>query len=521
MITRTLVMVLFVTVSAVLFGCPSSEPVADDVTTDDSPIEALNLIPVPVTVSGDVGYLHLDEASRVVVVGDAQSEAELLAEVLRRSTGYPFEVVATEPAQGDIVLEIDASLEELGEQGYRVEVDADHATVRAPSAAGVFYGCQTLRQLMPADVESPEVVQDVDWSVPMVAVEDWPRFPWRGVMLDVARHFFTPEEVMGLIDVAAHYKIDRFHLHLTDDQGWRIEILSLPDLTGIGGSFEIGGGEGGYYTQAEYTAIVEYAAARHVTVVPEIDMPGHCTAALASYGELNEDGVPLEPYEHAGISDASLWVEGNITFTFLEDVLGELAAMTPGPYLHIGGDESQGTDDDDYGWFIRDVQEIVDGLDKIMVGWDEIGTATLAPPVLTQYRNDEEYALDAVAQGAQIIASPAEHAYLDMVYDKHSHVGTFWAGPTDVQDGYEWDPVSAWLIESDVVGLEAALWTETVELIDDVEFLVFPRLLGYAEIGWSPVEGRSWEEYRARLAAHDQRMQHWGLDYYESPLVEW
>jgi hexosaminidase len=519
--TRILVMALSVTASAALVGCPDSEPVGDDDTTDDTPIEALHLIPVPVEVSGDVGYLHLSEASRIAVIGDVLGEAELLAEVLRRSTGFPFEVVSDTPAPGDIVLEIDSTLESLGEQGYRVEVDASHATVRAPAAAGVFYGCQTLRQLMPAAVESPGVVEDVDWSVPMVTVEDWPRFPWRGMMLDVARHFFTPEEVMGLIDVAAHYKIDRFHLHLTDDQGWRIEILSWPDLTGIGGSFEIGGGEGGYYTQAEYAAIVEYAAARHVTVVPEIDMPGHCTAALASYGELNEDGEPAEPMLHGGISDESLWVEGDITFVFLEDVLGELAAMTPGPYLHIGGDESEGTDDDDYGWFIRDVQEIVDGLGKTMIGWDEIATAPLATPVLVQHWHDEENALDAVALGAQIIASPAEHAYLDMVYDKNSPVGTFWAGPTDVQDGYEWDPVIAGLGESDVAGLEAPLWTETVEVIDDVEFLVFPRLLGYAEIGWSPVEGRSWEEYRDRLAAHDQRMQHWGLDYYESPLVDW
>ena len=521
MSVRIPAVVLFVTISAALVGCPDDGPAGDDDTFDDRPIEALHLIPVPVSVSGDVGYLHLAEASRIVIDGDVDGEAELLAEVLRRSTGYPFEVVEAAPAPGDIVLEIDTSLEELGDQGYRIEVDADHAVVRAPTAAGVFYGCQTLRQLMPPDVESPNVVQGVDWTLPMVTVEDWPRFPWRGMMLDVARHFFTPEEVMGLIDVAAHYKMDRFHLHLTDDQGWRIEILSWPDLTRIGGSFEIGGGEGGYYTQAEYTAIVEYAAARHLTVVPEIDMPGHCTAALASYGELNEDGVPLEPYEHAGISDASLWVEGDITFDFLEDVLGELAAMTPGPYIHIGGDESEGTDDDDYGWFIRDVQEIVDGLGKTMIGWDEIATAPLATPVLTQFWYDEERALEAVAQGAQIIASPAEYAYLDMVYDKHSHVGTFWAGPTNVQDGYEWEPVIAGLDESDVVGLEAPLWTETVEVIDDVEFLVFPRLLGYAEIGWSQVVGRSWEEYQERLAAHGPRMEHWGLDYYESPLVDW
>ncbi len=509
-----------------LVGCPGDDPGDDDAIPGDdddfAPIGALNLIPAPVSVSGDAGYLHLDEGSRIIAGEGLASEAELLAEVLRRSTGYLFEVADGAPAAGDIVLQLGgAGRSDLGDEGYRIEVDGEHATVSATTAAGVFYGCQTLRQLLPPDVESPEVVEGVDWALPRVVVEDWPRFEWRGMMLDVARHFFTVDEVKGLIDTAAHYKMDRFHLHLTDDQGWRIEILSWPDLALVGGSFEIGGGEGGYYTQAEYADIVEYAAARHVTVVPEIDMPGHCTAALASYGELNEDGEPLDPMLHGGISDASLWLEGDITYVFLEDVLGELAALTPGPYIHIGGDEAQGTDDDDYGWFIYEVQEMLTGLDKTMIGWDEIATAPLATPVLTQYWHDEDNALAAVAQGSGIIASPAEHAYLDMIYDKNSPVGTFWAGPTDVQDGYEWDPVTGGLGESDVVGLEAPLWTETVEVIDDVEFLVFPRLPGHAEIGWSPLDGRSWDEYRDRLAAHGPRMDHWGLDYYESPLVDW
>ena len=521
-IPRRLVVLL-----VLLVGCSGEAPGDDDTTIpadddDFAPIEALNLIPVPVSISGDAGYLHLHDGSRIVADEGLESEGELLAEVLRRSTGYPFEVVQAEPAPGDIVLELGgAARSDLGDEGYRLEVDGEHATVSASTAAGIFYGCQTLRQLLPTDVESRDVVEGTDWAVPRVVVEDWPRFQWRGMMLDVARHFFTVDEVKGLIDTAAHYKMDRFHLHLTDDQGWRIEILSWPDLALIGGSFEIGGGEGGYYTQAEYASIVEYAAARHVTVVPEIDMPGHCTAALASYGELNEDGEPLDPMLHGGISDASLWVEGGITFDFLEDVLGELAGLTPGPYLHIGGDEAAGTDDDDYGWFIRDVQAILTDLDKTMIGWDEIATAPLATPVLTQYWHDEALALEAVAQGSSIIASPAEYAYLDMVYDKNSPVGTFWAGPTTVQDGYEWDPVMAGLDESDVVGLEAPLWTETVEVIDDVEFLVYPRLLGYAELGWSPVQGRAWDEYRDRLAAHGPRMDHWGLDYYESPLVDW
>ncbi len=499
--------------AVVVTGCPRE--------AEDTPIDDLHLIPRPAEVTGDGGFVHLTSGSRILVTDDLAAEGELLAGVLRRSTGYPLPVLEDDPLRDDIVLAIDPSLFPLGEEGYRLTVDAEGVTVAAPARAGVFYGCQTLRQLLPPEVESPVELDGVDWVIPHVVVEDHPRFAWRGVMLDVARHFFTADEVMGLIDVAAHYKLNRFHLHLTDDQGWRIEIDSWPDLTGIGGATEVGGGEGGYYTKEEYAAIVEYAAARHVTVVPEIDMPGHCNAALASYGELNEDGIPADAYTGTDVGFSSLWLDGEITLSFVADVLGEVAAMTPGDHLHVGGDEAHQTAGADYDRFIADVQAIVTGLGKTMVGWEEIGNAPLDAPVLAQLWRSDELAAAAVQQGAQVIASPATHAYLDMIYDLDSHVGTLWAGATDVEDGYTWDPLDHGLDEGDVAGIEAPLWTETVDLLDDVEFLVFPRLLGHAEIGWSPVAGRGWDEYRGRLAQHGPRMDAWGLAYYRSPEVDW
>ncbi len=515
MIVRTLPGLLAVlAVLAVAVGCPTDE-------ADDTPIGELHLIPVPVEISGEVGYLPLSPDSRIVAEADLVGEAELLAEVLRASTGYPFERVDEEPLAGDLVLMIDPSLATLGDEGYRIQVQEDWAVVSAPHPTGVYYGSQTLRQLLPATVESPDVVPDVDWALPRVVIEDQPRFAWRGMMLDVARHFFTPDEVMGLIDVAAHYKMNRFHLHLTDDQGWRIEIESWPDLAIVGGATEVGGGEGGYYTQAEYASIVEYAAARHVILVPEIDMPGHCNAALASYGELNESGEPAEPFTGTGVGFSALWLDGEITLPFVEDVLGEVAAMTPGPYLHIGGDEAFEVEESQYATFIAQVQEIVTGADKTLVGWEEIGRADLGTPVLAQAWYDPEVSALAADQGAAIIASPAEHAYLDMIYDLNSHVGTLWAGPTNVEDGYSWDPVSGDLNEEQVAGLEAPLWTETVDLLDDVEYLTFPRLLGHAEIGWSAAADRDWEDYRDRLAAHGPRMALRGLEFYPSDEVNW
>ena len=501
-------------IAAQIAGCPTDE-------ADDTPIGELHLIPVPTSISGDVGYLHLTADSRIVAEEDLAGEGELLASVLRGSTGFGFEVVDGEPEVGDVVLLIDPSLDALGDEGYRIQVQEDWAVVSAPRPAGVFHGCQTLRQLLPAAVERPDVVHGVEWSLPRVTVEDRPRFAWRGMMLDVARHFFTPEEVMGLIDVAAHYKMNRFHLHLTDDQGWRIEIQSWPDLALIGGATEVGGGEGGYYTQDEYAAIVEFAAARHVTVVPEIDMPGHCNAALASYGELNESGEPADPFTGTGVGFSALWLDGEITLTFVEDVLGEVAAMTPGPYLHIGGDEAFEVEEEAYSGFITAVQGIVADQGKILVGWEEIGRAELDTPVLAQSWYDPEVAALAADQGARVIASPSEHAYLDMIYDLDSHVGTMWAGATNVEDGYSWDPVSGDLAEADVAGVEAALWTETVAVLGDVEFLTFPRLLGHAEIGWSAAGGRGWDEYRVRLAHHGPRMDLWGLEFYASPEVDW
>lgn len=399
------------------------------------PLEDLPLIPQPTSVMGGGGEMHLTSGVRIVAADELFAEAELLAAVLRRSTGYPLPVLDDEPGEGDITLALDPSLVHLGTEGYRVVVGAEGVSVVAPTPAGICYGCQTVRQLLPPAIESPEVIEGGEWPLPLVTIEDRPRFAWRGVMLDVARHFFTVGEVKGLIDTAAHYKLNRFHLHLTDDQGWRIEILSWPDLALIGGASEVGGGEGGYYSQAEYADIVAYAAARHMTVVPEIDMPGHCNAALASYGELNESGIPAEPYTGDEVGFSALWLDGEITLAFVADVLAELAALTPGEHLHVGGDEAFQTGDDDYATFIAQVQAIVSAQGKVMIGWEEIGKAPLTTPVMAQFWRDEQLAGAAADQGAAVIASPATHAYLDMIYDLDSHVGTMWAGATSVEDG--------------------------------------------------------------------------------------
>lgn len=508
---------LLCTAPLLVAGCSAGG--ADSALVDEDPIGNLHVIPAPRMISGDTGHLHFDASSRIVVSSDTQSVGELLASSLRSSTGWTWEVVLGEPATGDIVLQLDPAGRD--EEGYELEIDPRDARIRAATPAGVFYGTQTLLQLFPPQIEQPTVVEGVAWRVPMVTVEDSPRFAWRGTMLDVARHFFDAEAVKRLIDLAARYKINRFHLHLTDDAGWRIEIKSWPDLTAIGATTDHSGGDGGYYTQEQFADIVAYAAARFVTIVPEIDMPGHTNAALASYAELNESGERAELTPQVPFGSSSLWIDGPDTTRFVDDVVREVAALVPGPYFHIGGDEARVVESDDYVAFIELARDIVASRGKIMVGWDEIGVAKLDPPFLAQYWLNASNAMAAQLQGAQIIASPADHAYLDMKYDESTPIGQAWAGYTDVRDAYDWDPVPEGLAEADVVGLEAPLWTETVADVADIDLMMFPRLLGYAEIGWSPRDGRSWDEYRERLAAHGLRLDAWNVGFFQSPLVDW
>jgi hexosaminidase len=316
--------------------------------------------------------------------------------------------------------------------------------------------------------------------------------------------------------------MNRFHLHLSDDQGWRIAIQSWPNLAEYGGSTAVDGAPGGYYTQQDYADMVAYAQSRYITLIPEIDMPGHTNAALASYPELNCDDVAPPLYTGIKVGFSSLCVGKDITYTFVEDVVREIAALTPGPYIHIGGDESDATSPPHYRAFIERVEAIVNAHGKHMIGWGEITDAELLPTTIAHHwRNDT--ARRAVEQGVKVIMSPASKAYIDMKYDPSTPLGMDWAGYIDVRTGYSWDPVTeiSGVSERDVLGVEAPLWTETILTVDDLEYMVCPRLLGYAEIGWSPLAGRSWDEYKNRLATHGPRLTAQGVDFFRAAEVAW
>jgi len=272
-------------------------------------------------------------------------------------------------------------------------------------------------------------------------------------MLDVARHFFGVEDIKRYIDLITHYKMNRLHLHLTDDQGWRVEIKSWPKLTEIGAKAQVNGGGGGYYTQQQYKEIVDYARSRYVMIVPEVDTPGHTNAALASYAELNCSGEAPSLYEGTKVGFSSLCIDKEITYQFLDDVIRELAALTPTPYIHIGGDEARSTSEEDYKKFIKHVQEIVISHGKIAIGWSEIGEAKILPGTIAQHWVGAGYQA-AKRQGAKIILSPANKTYLDMKYDNTSPLGLDWGALISVKGSYDWEPGSYMneLEESDILG---------------------------------------------------------------------
>jgi hexosaminidase len=496
------------------------------------PTTIRDVVPVPATVEPQDGVVFtIKPDTTISTAPDSEGAMEVgidLANLLRSATAYPMAVVpATSDAgpAGGIALLLDGADSALGQEGYRLDVTATAVTIRASAPVGLFRGVQTLRQMLPAAVEGRDIRPGA-LTVPGGRIVDYPRFAYRGMMLDVARHFFNVADVKRLIDLAALYKVNHLHVHLTDDQGWRIAIESWPRLTTVGGGTEVGHGPGGYYTEADYREIVAYAQRHFITVVPEIDLPGHTNAALASYAELSCDGKAPPRYTGTAVGFSSLCVDKEVTYRFLDNVFGELAALTPGPYLHIGGDEAHTLTPEAYSTIVTRAQEIVGRHGKTVIGWHEVAASTLLPTALTQFWGTTPTASEMVVaakNGNRVIMSPANRAYLDMKYDQRTRLGLSWAGFIEVSDAYDWDPATylAGVDEDAVFGVESALWTETIRTMDEVEQMTFPRLPAIAELGWSPARTHDWDTFRHRLGAQAPRWTALGVDFYRSPQIPW
>ncbi len=486
------------------------------------------VIPSPASLTLAEGApFELTRATQITVVGgnpEVAAIGEGLATLLRRATGFPVPVVvsSTGSASGSIELRLATDLPALGEEGYRLVVTPDSMRLVASAPAGLFHGAQTIRQLLPVEIESEIGVARYIWPIPSLTILDQPRFAWRGSMLDVARHFLTVREVEQYIDILAMYKLNVLHFGLSNDQGWRIQINSRPKLTAVGSLTQVGGGPGGFYTQQDYQHIVQYAQSRYITIVPEVNMPGHINAGLVAYPELACGDEPPVMYTQIHVRRNTLCVDKEETYAFVDDVVREVSGLTPGPYLHIGGDEVQTLTPEQYARFVERAQTIVNKYGKRMIGWEEISKGRLKPTTLVQQWKSDSATL-ALQYGAKIILSPAKKMYLDMKYTPTTELGLKWAGTIDVRDAYDWDPAVylTGVAERDIIGVEAPVWSETLRNITAVEYLSMPRLPAIAEVAWTPQLSRDWQSFRSRLAAQAPRWHYLGVNYYRSLQIPW
>lgn len=483
-----------------------------------------SIIPKPQIVSSTGGQFKVSKRLKINYNTDTMilsSVTDYLSSVVNDYTGIKAVSKLKKSISGRGVFLTISGNENLGKEGYQLEITKKRIIIEANQVEGIFRGIQTIHQLMMLE-NSDVQLSDRKLILPTGVITDMPEYEYRGTMLDVARHFFKADTIKKYIDVLALYKINVLHLHLADDQGWRIEIKSWPKLTEIGGSTEVGGGEGGYFTQEEYRDLVDYASKRFITIIPEIDMPGHTNAALASYAELNCNGEATQLYTGTRVGFSTLCTRNELTYTFIDDVVREIGDMTPGPYFHMGGDESHVTELPDYIYFVDRVKKIIHSHGKTMIGWDEISHAALSEGDIAQYWASSENAVRAREKGAKLIFSPAKQCYLDMQYDSSTVLGLHWAAYIEVDDAYNWNPASLvdGMEKENILGIESPLWSETIESLDDIEYMAFPRLIGHAEIGWSNSDSLSWDDYRDRLKVHERLLDKLGLNYYKSGLVD-
>lgn len=487
-------------------------------------LAAENIIPKPLKIISTNGGFALDEFTTIVSNenNDFKETATFLSNKINTKTGLKTLVnSSTLNPESVIFIKKEISLHPENSEAYQLQITSDSLILSSNSAAGAFRGIQTLCQIIPN--HSNDTLSNTPiWTIPTGTITDYPQFKYRGVMLDVARHFFSVEDVKKFIEVLAYYKYNALHLHLSDDQGWRIEIKSWPKLTEVGGSTEVGGEAGGFYTQEQYSEIVDFAEAHYMMIVPEIDMPGHTNAASVSYPFLNGNGKELKLYTGTRVGFSTFDTRKDTVYAFIDDVIREIADLSPGPYFHIGGDESHVTKKEDYIYFVNRVEKIVQKYNKQMIGWDEIATTDVDATSISQFWRSTDNAELAVNKSMKIIMSPAKKAYLDMQYDSLSKHGLHWAAyiPTDI--AYNWSPENYKDIpQENILGIETPLWSETISNISELEYLAFPRAIGYAELGWTVKEHRNWEDYRKRLANQAVYLKSMDVRYYPSPLIDW
>ena len=551
-----------------LNGCAASRTAPEPV---HAPTVRYPLVPLPKQLVPRPGEFQLDSKTRILIADtvDAtlRSAANLLAIPLRAASGLPLPIVASAPGEATtnaIVIRLDpASTSADDDEEYHLLVSDSGAMITATRPPGIIDGIETLQQLLPSAVASgiratsswnvigtsPVALagQPSHWSIPAVEIADAPRFRYRGILLDVARYYFPPEFLTKLVDMMAFYKFDVLQLHLTDDQGWRIEIRKYPRLTQVGawrkesmivrdGEQYVGDGKphGGFYTQEQIRDLVRYAAARHVTIVPEIEMPGHAGAALAAYPELACTSGPFEVSTTWGVHE-DIFCPSERTFAFLEDVLTEVMQLFPSQYIHVGGDEVPKTrwkaspvaqelmrreglknEEELQSYFIKRIERFLSAHGRRLIGWDEILEGGIAPEATVMSWRGIEGGVIAAQQGHDVIMSPTDHAYLDQYQGDPETEPRAIGGYLPLDSVYAWEPVPNALTASQaahILGAQGNLWSEHVPTSTHAEYMLFPRMLALSEVFWSPKALRNWSSFLGRVPAQLTRLDALGVNY--------
>lgn len=504
--------------------------------------QGINLIPTPVSLQQQDGKFALTSGTTFQAsTSEAKAVAEFFAKKLKNSTGFNLAVNET---TGDIALNIDPALE-MNAEGYRLTVTPKRIEITAKTAAGVFYGMQTVLQLLPAEVESKTVVK-TDWTLPCVTIEDAPRFAYRGVMLDPCRHFMTVEETKRQLDVMAMLKINRLHWHLTEDQGWRIEIKKYPKLTEVGATRTEGEGttHSGFYTQEEAKEIVAYAAERFITVVPELETPGHELAAIAAYPHLSCTGEEVTPRIIWGVEDLVMCPGKGDMFPFLEDVIKELVEIFPSEYYHIGGDEcpkgswkkcpdcqalirkeglqaknGHTAEERLQSYVIGHMEKMLAKYGKKIIGWDEILEGGLSPDATVMSWRGEEGGIASALQSHDVIMTPGGNGmYIDAYQGDPKLEPVAIGGYTPLKKTYSYNPIPDTLVAMGkahhILGVQVNTWSEYMYNNDLREYRIYPRTVALSEIAWTPLDKKNYEDFERRINNAYVRLDGHGVKYH-------
>ena len=512
----------------------------------------MNILPRPAHYVEKEGQFTLTGGTAIVVDPVTAPLGQRLAAELAPATGFAFKFLSHAPKGGTAIeLKLSPRLKRLGQEGYTLSIQPGRVSLRAAGLPGLFYATRSLLQLLPMQILREAKVEGIQWTAPCVEIEDSPRFAWRGAMLDVCRHFMPKEFVKKLIDLLALHKLNTLHLHLTDDQGWRIEIKKYPRLTSIGAwrketlTGRMGYGRenlvfdgiphGGFYTQDDLREIVAYAAQRAVTIVPEIEMPGHSQAALAAYPALGNTGRALEVLTHWGVNE-DVYNVNESTLAFMQDVLSEVLDLFPGTFIHVGGDEvpkiqwkespeaqarkrELGLEDEDalQSYFIRRMDAFLTSRGRRLVGWDEILEGGLAEHATVMSWRGEEGGIEAATSGHDVVMAPNTYTYLDYYQSEDTdHEPLAFGGFLPLSEVYAYDPIPHGLSSSKarhVLGTQAQLWTEYIPNPKQAEYMYFPRLSALSEVAWSPRAGKDYADFLRRLKVHVQRLDMLDVNY--------